>query len=131
MGGSGVPKSDVFGWLVEIGPTMDDFTKGYLEAAVCFPSEKIGQGKSYNISDIAPATRQRMEADCQRFQEENAELLMQFRQMFGGDDPEVEDLEIGGEFWIARNHQSLPCWASGSASRTIRYSAWLRVPDRS
>jgi hypothetical protein len=105
---------------------MDSFSQGYLEAAVCFPSEKIGQGKGYNISDIAPATRRRMETDCQRFQQENAELLMEFRKEVGWDDPEVEDLMFGGEFWTARNYQSLPYWASGGASGTIRYSAWPR-----
>lgn len=106
---------------------MDQFTQGYLEASVCFPSERIGQGKGYSISDIAPATRLQMEADCQQFQQENAELLTQFRKDLGWNDPEVEDLSFGSEFWTARNYQSLPYWASGSESRTITYFGRLRV----
>lgn len=105
---------------------MGKFAQGYLEAAVCSPSELIGQWEGYNISDIAPATRPRMEADCQRFQQKNVELLMEFRKAIGWGDPEVEGLMFGGEFRIARKYQSLPSWASGCASGTVHYFARLR-----
>jgi hypothetical protein len=35
-------------------------------------------------ADISPPTRLQMEADCQRFQKENAEILMQFKKRLDG-----------------------------------------------
>jgi len=102
---------------------MDKFTQGYLHASVW----SLNENESYNISDIAPATHRRMEADCQRFRQENAELLKQFREELGWDDPEVEDGSLGADFWFARNlEKHLPYlnFMSERRRRRRRNSAW-------
>jgi hypothetical protein len=80
---------------------MDDFTLGYLHASVW----SLTENEIYRIPDIAPATCRRMEADCQRFQQENAQVLMQFREAVGWNDPAVEYEALGADFWFARNLQ--------------------------
>jgi hypothetical protein len=72
-------------WTSNLGDTMNKFTQGYLHASVW----SLNENEIYSISDIAPATRGRMEADCQRFQQENAELLLEFRKEVGWDDPDM------------------------------------------
>jgi len=62
--------------------TLDSFTKAYIEAALWSSNdESTPQGgepldANYGITDIAPATRETIIADCKRFQEQNAALLI-------------------------------------------------------
>jgi hypothetical protein len=109
---------------------MDDFTQGYFNAALFGrdifgnrlmlpgnpnPLMDVDYYSNYIITNVNPVTRLQMEADCERFQEENAEFLMKFQEELGWDDPGPEGLECGGNFWTARNNLPVRCsWREDS-----------------
>jgi hypothetical protein len=56
---------------------MDNFTQGYIIAALWSSTDDNGNplDYNYNIEDIAPETLATMQEDCATFQAENADLL--------------------------------------------------------
>lgn len=85
-------------------PRMDGFTRAYFEAALWASNDESDDSggepldKNYDISDIAPETRDRMIADCADFQERFAELI--------GSKTE----RAGHDFWLTRNGHGAGFW---------------------
>jgi hypothetical protein len=93
----------------------DPFIKGYIDAALWSSTdESTPQGgepldANYSIEDIAPETLQRMIADCQRFQQENAKLLAAAIRIYPRKvgDPTAY---AGHDFWLTRNGHGAGYW---------------------
>lgn len=90
---------------------LDAFTLAYIEAALWSSNdESTPQGgepldADYGIEDIDPDTVERMAADCQQFQGENAADLSCY------DHPQWTTAELGGhDFWLTRNRQGCGFW---------------------
>jgi hypothetical protein len=77
---------------------MDKFTEAYVECALWSTNDESDpQGgdpldKNYSVEDINPDTLAWMEADCKRFQEENATDIV------------GREEQAGHDFWLSRNH---------------------------
>ena len=54
---------------------MDKFTAAYIEAALWFSIDDAGEPLGQSDAELADETRAKMEADCARFQTEQAEWL--------------------------------------------------------
>ena len=90
-------------------PDFDDltpFVQGYVVAAL-WSSTVDDQGtpmdQDYTSDDLAPEALQEMLDDCNKFQEDNKELLAQWRMWFGDD-------RAGHDFWLTRNHHGAGFW---------------------
>jgi hypothetical protein len=83
---------------------MDKFTEAYIVAALWSSSdESTPEGgdpldKNYGPDDLAPETLRQMQADCAKFQAENAR------------DIEGRDEQAGHDFWLTRNHHGCGFW---------------------
>lgn len=63
--------------------------------------------KNYSAADLAPETVEKMRKDCERFQNENADVLS--RAEYGNG--EYSDLEMAGyDFWLTRNGHGCGFW---------------------
>lgn len=63
--------------------------------------------KNYSAADLAPETVDKMRKDCERFQNENADVLA--RAEYGH--PRHNDLEMAGhDFWLTRNGHGAGFW---------------------
>jgi hypothetical protein len=88
---------------------MDKFTQGYLICAIWSSNdESTPQGgepldKNFGLEDIAPASTAKMEADCQAFQQANAELLNRFYEYY-------DEGRAGHDFWLNRNGHGSGFW---------------------
>lgn len=82
------------------GP-IDAFTSAYIEAALWSSVDDNDQplDKNYGLYNIAPQTLSCMIADCERFQRENAEALL-----------ERGDEQGGHDFWLTRNGHGAGFW---------------------
>jgi len=78
---------------------MDNFTRGYIECALWVEAESLEHADT-----LAPATRERMIADCAKFQQDNAALLSQIST--------TADYQ-GHDFWLTRNHHGAGFWGRG------------------
>ncbi len=84
---------------------MDSFTRAYIEAALWSSNDDqdISLDKNYTTGDLAPEALARMEADCARFQRENA------APEYGH--AEYSDTELAGhDFWLTRNRHGSGFW---------------------
>jgi len=83
---------------------MDEFTKQYLITALWSTNdESTPQGgepfdKHFSASDRAPETLAKMQADCKKFQEENAE------------DIQADLSQAGHDFWLTRDFHGSGFW---------------------
>jgi hypothetical protein len=91
---------------------LDEFTLAYIEAALWASNdESDGSGgepldANYTINDIAPETLEKMVADCDRFQKENAADIAT-----GDDHPQYTASERAGhDFWLTRNGHGAGFW---------------------
>ena len=93
---------------------MDQFTKAYIEAALWSTNdESTPQGgepmdKNYSANDIAPEEIAKIEADCAKFQAENADDIANGCLI---DHEECNDIEYAGhDFWLTRNGHGCGFW---------------------
>lgn len=96
---------------------MNTFTLAYLTAALWSSLDDDCQplDSNYNPSDIAPATLTRMEADCERFQKENASLLEAAYAdgslpVNGSGERKGGEASAGHDFWFTRNADGTGFW---------------------
>jgi hypothetical protein len=92
---------------------IDDFASGYLEAALW--AETDGDAPlddMYTINDISEETLDEMVVDCQKFQEENKELLRQAYSLYAKNDWTHEE-QAGHDFWLTRNGHGCGFWDRG------------------
>ncbi len=83
---------------------LDDFTRGYIEAALWSTSDEDDVPLDYNfsIADIHQTSLRAIIQDASTFQNENRELLR------------GEDLSRAGhDFWLTRNHHGAGFWDGG------------------
>jgi hypothetical protein len=88
---------------------MDAFASAYIEAALWSCTDDDGDflDKSHGIEDIAPATLERMMADCKRFQAENGHLITDANCRYKRC---PVDEYAGHDFWLTRQHQGCGFW---------------------
>jgi hypothetical protein len=74
---------------------MDSFLQGYTECALWCSDDDNGEplDRNYSPTDIDSATLTKMEADCNDFQQSQAELLEQSG---------LDDAHAGHDFWLSR-----------------------------
>ena len=79
---------------------MDEFTIAYIECALWSSHDDDGVplDANYIVDDIAPETVVHMQADCAKFQQENAEDIAGREQAAGHD------------FWLTRNGHGAGFW---------------------
>lgn len=85
------------------GIEINDFLKGYITCALWSSIQEDDNPLDYNYhsSDLSLECLQSMKADCDKFQEENAEILEQ-----GGQKGEQQ----GHDFWLTRNGHGAGFW---------------------
>lgn len=99
--------------LIEYGvdtAKIDEFTQGYLEAALWSSHDVDDQGNvkgnlddNYGIDDIATESLVTMIDECKQFQEENADLLKEAG----------SPGRNGHDFWLTRNSHGAGYWDRG------------------
>ncbi len=100
---------------------MDAFTQGYMVCALWSSTDgSTPQGgepldKNYNVSDIAEPSVHKMEADCQQFQTENADLLNAFYEETGFDADHA-----GHDFWLNRNGHGSGFWDENASKEVTK-----------
>ena len=93
---------------------MDKFTQSYILAALWSTTdESTPEGgdfldENYGPDDLAPETIERMQADCNRFQAENAQ------------DIDAREEQAGHDFWLTRCGHGCGYWDGD----------WLEAGDR-
>lgn len=80
--------------------TMDEFTRGYLTAALWSSTGDDGASldRNFDLSDIAPDTLASQLEQCERFQNENRIL------------DEYDSETSGHDFWLTRNRHGAGFW---------------------
>lgn len=88
---------------------LDEFTKGYIEAALWSTTDDCDDflDERYSASDIASECLARMVEDCRRFQEENVFPI----QAYCGPVSSAERA-AGIDFWLTRNRHGSGFWDS-------------------
>lgn len=79
---------------------LDTFTRSYIECALWCTMDDDGNplDQNYTISNISPSTLKEMIEDCQQFQEDHWDDI-------------VNDLERAGmDFWLTRNRHGAGFW---------------------
>jgi len=101
---------------------LDDFTLGYLEAALWASTDESDESgglpldRNYGIEDIADECLQAAIADCQRFQEQNYELLGEADYSRS----EYSDDEMAGhDFFLTRNGHGVGYWDREFSDDTV------------
>ena len=90
---------------------MDKFTRAYIEAALWSSNDDNDTplDSNYSVSDIAPETLAKMQADCEQFQ---ALYLPYFTEEFCERHPGECSIEeyAGHDFWLTRNGHGAGFW---------------------
>ncbi len=104
---------------------MNDFLRGYLECALWSSVESNEDGdmgapldENYSVDDLAPGALASAKADCEAFQEANADDL----EATGADDE-----RNGHEFWLTRNGHGAGFCDRGYGDVGARLSEAARV----
>ena len=89
--------------------SLDQFTQGYILAALWSSTDDKDRplDDNYGIGDLSAATKDRMIADCAKFQADNADLLGQVSY------PRNDSTDLahaGHDFWLTRNHHGSGFW---------------------
>lgn len=81
---------------------IDDFTKGYIEAALWSSIDENEEplDKNYGIKDVSPESLSEIISDCEAFQSEMAKYLEK------AGTPEYN----GHDFWLTRNGHGAGFW---------------------
>lgn len=89
---------------------MDQFTQGYLEAALWYSTDDCDDAldKNYSTTDFAPECLQGMVADCEKFQAANAYDICSYN----GRPSVTADRAAGRNFWQTRNRHGSGFWDS-------------------
>lgn len=97
---------------------LDAFTRAYITMALWSSNDNSDESggnpldQNYSESDIAPKTLERMAADCERFQADNAETLsaaIETGEVSCG--PDFDETERAGhDFWLTRNGHGAGFW---------------------
>ena len=84
---------------------MNDFTKGYIEAALWSSYDNDGDAleKRFSIGDIDENSIEQMEKDCEKFQKENAAMLRKASPFYNPTDGSSKAACQGHDFWLSRN----------------------------
>lgn len=82
--------------------TLEQFVKAYIVTALWSSTldDDTPMDANYGEDDLAPETLAEIKADCDRFRNENAELLA----TWNTDDDGAHD------FWLTRNHHGAGFW---------------------
>lgn len=100
---------------------LDDFTTGYIDAMLWAETDNSDESggepldENYDACDIAEESLQEIIEDCKKFQEENAEDLLEVDCWFGGPDSYgntyySSDECAGHDFWLTRNGHGTGFW---------------------
>ncbi len=98
--------AQVAGW-----EKMDEFTRQYAEAAMWSSSDESDESggepmdNNYDFSDLADETVQQMTQDCDKFQQENEDLLEKAYGATGQDSSQA-----AYDFWLTRNGHGAGFW---------------------
>lgn len=88
----------------------DEFTRGYIEAALWLFDDDPGEGEwdrlDVFLSALAPDAITSMAADCKRFQQASKSMLEMAYQ-----DYDYNPKRAGHDFWLTRNHHGSGFWA--------------------
>ncbi len=89
--------------------TLSAFARAYIECALWSSTDgdDTPLDDNYSIDDLAPETLAKMQADCEQFEKENAELLTYENCLRGG--YSTED-NAGHDFWLTRNGHGAGFW---------------------
>jgi hypothetical protein len=87
---------------------MDKFTQAYIECALWSSTNDAGDplDSAHDASSIAPETLARMQADCAKFQADNARLLTD--ENYLGNHSMIP--MAGHDFWLTRNGHGAGFW---------------------
>lgn len=101
---------------------LDDFTRGYIEAALWSSTDEHGEPLDavYSVDDIAPETLASMAEDCKAFQDTNGEDLAAY---YEHRDPSA----AGHDFWLTRNGHGAGFWDRGLGELGDRLSDAAKV----
>lgn len=90
---------------------LDDFTRGYIEAAFFTDEERLEEEglEAPGVTDLAPETFSRMVADCQAFLAKHAALLDKAECSRGAGGYSKES-QAGHDFWLTRNGHGCGFW---------------------
>lgn len=79
---------------------LDEFTRAYIEAMIWCGVDKNGdlEATDYEVEDVATEELEKIVADCQKFQTENAA------------DIAGHESQAGHDFWLTRNHHGAGFW---------------------
>jgi hypothetical protein len=88
---------------------MDSFTQAYVDCALWSSSQYDENGENEirldeHDGEISPQTLNKMETDCEDFQEANAELLSRWYELGGTEE------RAGHDFWLTRNGHGAGFW---------------------
>lgn len=100
-----------------ITDTLDAFVLQYIETALWSSTDDDGTplDGAYSIDDVAPEAIEAMQADCIRFQLENAELIKNAL----ANDPGLDLTDIAHDFWLTRNHHGAGFWDGDYAPESL------------
>lgn len=99
---------------------MDNFTRHYIIAALwsstdeSTPSGGEPLDANYTADDIAPESLAKIEADCARFEAENAAALAEAYKLYTPHpDAARPECSAGHDFWLTRNGHGAGFWDRG------------------
>lgn len=88
---------------------LDDFTRGYITCALWSTNDESDEqggaplDANYGPEDLALETLAQMIADCERFQEDNADDLEEAENLYVVRDRTSAASYAGHDFWLSRN----------------------------
>ena len=90
---------------------MDNFTKGYIEAALFSTNDDNGDplDKNYTVHNLSTGTLSTMTYDCIHFQEENKVNLALAYDLYPKKEYSEEE-QAGHDFWLTRNGHGCGFW---------------------
>jgi len=93
---------------------IDDFTKGYLEAALWAENDSNGEplDSKYNFNNFTKSALKSIIIDCKAFQEKAANFLSKAYELYNPTDSTVEEY-AGHDFWLTRNGHGVGFWDRG------------------
>ena len=94
---------------------LDDFTQAYIECALWSSNdESTPEGgdpldDNYGIEDIDPESLQKIIADCEKFQKDNADAISEAEVTFNAAE-HSQEAQAGHDFWLTRNGHGCGFW---------------------
>ncbi len=94
---------------------LDEFTEAYIEAALWSSSDDADDPLEdhYGVHDIASESMVKIKSDCQKFQQDNAELLAAAYEMYAPRDGYTGPALAGHDFWLTRQGHGVGFWDRG------------------